>query len=169
MMVMADNLQSEIEQFLYTEAELLDDQKFEEWLTLFTDDCSYKMPIRETSPDNPSGLPADDAITVCHFDDNKAGLTMRYFRLTSESAHSEIPPSRTRRMVSNVRVSPGQGGELDVRSNLILFQSRREGADSTFVGERRDRLRRVDGEWRIARRIIVLDHNVLPRSLSIFF
>ena len=41
-------LQHEIEQFLYHEAQLLDDREYQDWLDLFADDVHYWMPIRST-------------------------------------------------------------------------------------------------------------------------
>jgi 3-phenylpropionate/cinnamic acid dioxygenase small subunit len=102
-------------------------------------------------------------------DDDKLGLRRRLTKLGNPSAHSEVPPSRTRHQVSNVRVTRLANGEVDVRSNFSLFQSRREAAEFLFVGERHDRLRRVGADWQIARRTVVIDHNLLPRSLSVFF
>jgi len=162
-------LQWEIEQFLYREAELLDSHRLEEWGNLFTEDCLYRMPTRETSPDNPAGFPKDDEAAVRNFDDDMFGLKARLLRLTSSTAHAEIPVSRIRHNISNVRVGTLENEEVPVRSNFFLFQSRRENAETFYVGERHDRLRRVEGKWRIARRTILLDHNIQPRSLSIFF
>jgi len=166
----ARDLQYEVEQFLYREAQLLDDRRFADWVDLFSDDCFYRMPIRESTPDNPSGLPAEDDDTIVrHIDDDKVGLRRRLVKLENPAAHSEVPPSRTRRQVSNVRVARLANGEVDVRSNFSLFQSRRETAEFLFVGERHDRLRRVGDDWRITRRTIIIDHSILPRSLSVFF
>ena len=43
-------LRLEIEDFLWDEAELLDDFRYEEWLDLLTDDLVYWMPIRRNVP-----------------------------------------------------------------------------------------------------------------------
>ncbi len=59
--------------------------------------------------------------------------------------------------------------EITVHSNFMLFQSRREHSDYFFMGKREDRLRRVDGEWKIARRKVFLDHAILPRGPSVLF
>jgi len=161
--------QHEIEQLLYHEADLLDHQRYREWLDLFTEDAHYLVPIRETTTAHPDGLPPAGEIRVAHLDDDRRGLEMRLFRFETGQAHAEDPPSRTRRLVGNVRVAPPEAGELQVHSNFMLFQSRRETAEFLFVGQREDRLRQVDGSWRIARRTVLLDHNVLPRSISVFF
>lgn len=161
-------LQYAVEQFLFREAELLDYGRFEEWVDLFTDDCRYRVPIRESRPDNPLGIPDENDIRVDHYDDDKNGLVIRLNRLVSTSAHSETPPSRTRRLVTNVRVSRAED-EVEVRSNLHVFQGRREAADSQFFAERRDRLRKEGDDFRIVNRFVILDHNLLPRALTILF
>src|SRR5262249_55241252 len=43
-------VRQEVEEFLYREAELLDERRFEEWLALFTEDAHYWMPMRRNVP-----------------------------------------------------------------------------------------------------------------------
>ena len=162
-------LQHEVEQFLYMEAGLLDSHRYGDWLALFSDNAHYVVPIRETTTSEPNGIPSADELRVAHIDDDADGLRMRVTRLMSGQAHAEEPPSRTRRLIGNVRIDEGDERELLVRSNFMLFQSRREKAEFLFVGERHDRLRRSEASWKIASRTVILDHNVLPRSLSVLF
>ena len=77
-------------------------------------------------------------------------------------AWAEDPPSRTRHVIANVEVAPGDGAsELKVYSNFIVYRSRAEREEDFYVGGRQDVLRRVDGAWKIARRKLTLDQNVL--------
>jgi dibenzofuran dioxygenase subunit beta len=163
------DLQHEIEQFLYDEAELLDDGRFYDWLELFTDDTRYWLPVRETLQDRRDGLHPEGPPTVALMDDDKMFLTKRVKRLDTGLAHAETPPSRTRRFISNVRIREQPDGELVVRSNFLIYQARQEQTDYQFFGQREDRLRKTGGTWRIAQRKIVLDHTVLPRAISTFF
>ncbi|HEY7065486.1 MAG TPA: aromatic-ring-hydroxylating dioxygenase subunit beta [Chloroflexota bacterium] len=103
------------------------------------------------------------------FDDDKSFLALRVRRLESRLAHAERPPSVTRRVVANLIVEPAVGSAVDVRASFVVYQARAGLADQLFFGKRHDRLRQIDGEWRIARRTVVLDHNPLPRTLTIFF
>ena len=160
-------LQRDIEQFLYAEARLLDDGAFRRWLDLFTDDAVYWMPARETRAGRSEGLGAAGALAL--FEDDKDFLEQRIERIESGLAHAEEPPSRTRHFVSNVEVSARDDGQLDVRSNILVYQSRLERTESTYVGRREDTLRPADGSWMIARRMIALDQTLLPRTISIFF
>ena len=105
------------------------------------------------------------------FDDSKVTLLARVMRLAGGVAWAEDPPSRTRRIVTNIRVSPGEGeGEYRVRSYFQLYRSRHQGEHETFIGCRRDVQRRTPDGLRIARREIVLDETVLRSpNLSVFF
>ena len=162
-------LQREIEELLHHEARLLDEGRFHEWLELFTDDVRYWMPIRETLQGSSDGLHPEGPPTTAIIDDDKAFLTMRVKRLDTGLAHSETPPSRTCHLITNVQITDQVGDEVGVRSNFIIYQGRLERIDYTFYGYRQDQVRNVDGEWKIARRKIVLCHTVLSRALSTFF
>jgi 3-phenylpropionate/cinnamic acid dioxygenase small subunit len=161
-------LYHEVQQFLFHEARLLDERRFDEWLTLFTEDCRYWMPVRQTTMRAADELRGDDELPL--FDDDKQFLTARVYRLTrTPLAHAERPPSRTRHFVTNVTIEELDNSELDVSANVLVYQSRLERTESTFVGFRRDRLRRSGETWRILDRKIVLDQTLVPRTVSIFF
>lgn len=170
-MAAADSeLRNEVEQLLYREARLLDSGHFHEWLDLFTDDVRYWVPIRETVMGSAEGIPADDEIAAPHIDDDKAHLTLRVKRLDTGMAWAEVPSSRTRHFITNVEVEiDEENGDVTAFSNFLVYQGRRETSEYTFSGRREDRLRRDDGGWKISRRKVVLDHTVLPRSISVFF
>jgi 3-phenylpropionate/cinnamic acid dioxygenase small subunit len=162
-------LQHEVEQFLYREARLIDDLDLHAWLDLMTDDIRYWVPVRETLQNDPQGVAGDDEIAVAHMDEDKNAMTLRVKRLDTGVAHAETPPSRTRHLITNVEVLEEDGDEVTVQSCFHIFQSRREKTNFDWYGKRIDRLRRVDGEWKLARRKVVLDHTILPRAVSIFF
>jgi biphenyl 2,3-dioxygenase beta subunit len=165
-------LRQEVEDFLYYEAELLDERRFREWLELFADDARYFMPVRH----NPHARPEDPSQELSapgeehYFDDTKETLRRRVERLYSPTAWAEVPPSRTRHLVSNVRLERDDGREIEVHSNFLVYRTRLETDQDIFVGARRDTLRRVDGGFKIARRTIILDQAVLAaKNISIFF
>jgi 3-phenylpropionate/cinnamic acid dioxygenase small subunit len=172
-----------VEQFLYWEARLLDNRRFHEWLQLFTEDVHYWMASRANRypklskaiaildperyfEDNPAG---EDELGL--FDEDIKTLTARVARLDTGMAWAEDPPSRTRHLISNIEVVPADSDqELTVHCNFIVYRSRGETEQDFYVGARVDRLRRVDGAWKIASRRMVLDQNVLlAKNLSIFF
>jgi 3-phenylpropionate/cinnamic acid dioxygenase small subunit len=161
-------LEREIERFLYQEAWLLDEQRFHDWLDLFTDDIRYVMPTSESLQGKPSF--AEDDLYLGYFDEDKHALWMRVRQLDTGLRHVELPPSVTRRFITNVLVDATENpNEVAVRSNCLVVQVRHGTHESQFTGKRDDVLRRVDGDWKIARRTIVLAQTVLPRTLSIFF
>ena len=167
----------EIEQFLYEEAWLLDERRFDEWLALFSDDARYWMPTRRTvakSARNQSVTVAEELAgegELGYFDDTKLTLLARVMRLKGGVAWAEDPPSRTRRLITNIHVEPGEGeGEYRVRSYFLLHRTRHQSRRETFVGYRTDVLRRGADGLRIASREIVLDETVIASpNLSVFF
>lgn len=172
----ADELR-EIEQFLYEEAWLLDERRFDDWLGLLTDDARYWMPTRRTvakSLVNAETTVEEELVPegqLGWFDDTKLTLLARVLRLKGGVAWAEDPPSRTRRIITNVHVEPGDGeGEYRVRSYFLLHRTRHRTQRETFVGCRRDVLRRTPDGLRISRREVVLDETVLDSpNLSVFF
>ena len=104
-------------------------------------------------------------------DETKETLSGRVARLDTGMAWAEDPPSRTRHMISNIEVEPGDvESEIRAYSNFIVYRSRAGSEEDFYVGARQDVLRRVDGAWKIVRRRMVLDQNVLSaKNVSIFF
>jgi 3-phenylpropionate/cinnamic acid dioxygenase small subunit len=168
-------LQHEVEQFLYAEAELLDDRRFGEWIELFDDDAVYWSPVRRSVSMADLGLEYTERGQMAFFDDDKSSLQWRVRRLSTNAAWAEDPPSRTRRLIGNVRVraeEPSDGGSpLRVRSNFVVYRSRLADVISIYSGERTDLLRaRPAGGWGIVCRRIVFDHAVAQgNNLAIFF
>jgi 3-phenylpropionate/cinnamic acid dioxygenase small subunit len=172
-----------VEQFLYREARMLDEGRLHDWLGLFTDDVHYWMTARTNRYPRSSKAIAildperyvEDDITRADelglFDEDIKSLTARVARLDTGMAWAEDPPSRTRHLISNIEVVPdASGAEVTVHCNFIVYRSRGETEQDFYVGAREDRLRRVDDAWKIARRRMVLDQNVLTaKNLSIFF
>jgi 3-phenylpropionate/cinnamic acid dioxygenase small subunit len=160
---------ADVLEFLYHEAELLDSGKFEEWLTLLTDDVVYHMPARLTTRKRgETGF----SETTDIFTDNLASLRVRVARFGTSFAWAEDPPSRTRHFVTNVRVQRAADSEiLDVRSNLLLYRTRSDQpVPDLFSGERHDQLRQINGSLRLARRTIYLDQTLInARHLSVLF
>lgn len=165
-----DQLHREVEWFLYTEARLLEDNQFDEWLSYFTDDVRYWMPVRENMP--MARLDSDEeADRFGLFDDDKKSLALRVLRIKTGQAHAEVPPSTTLRLITNVLAWPANDASepLTVTSNFSVYQERRGGHGVTFYGRRTDQLRRVGDRLKIARRRIDLAQTVLPSTVSIFF
>ena len=140
-----------VEEFLYHEAQLLDERRFEEWLELFTDDAVYWIP---------QGDEADPVHHVSLAYDDRRRLRERVLRLASGFAHAQDPPSRTCHLVGNVRVRE-DGGELEVGSNLIVAEVRRD-AQSLYAGRVEHRLVPDGDGYRIRRKVIRLVNSDVP-------
>ena len=180
---MDDGVVREIERFLYREARLLDERRFREWLELLADDVHYWMAARSNRYPRSSkaiaildparyveaDLTGDEELAI--LDETKETLAARVARLDTGMAWAEDPPSRTRHLISNIDVEPGdKAAEFRVHANFIVYRSRAETEEDFYVGARQDLLRRVDGQWKIARRRLTLDQNVLTaKNVSIFF
>ena len=165
-------LRAEIEEFLYREAELLDERRYEEWLELLTDDVRYFMPMRRNVPhDETEREFTREGADVNWFDEGKDTLTRRVKQISTGVHWAEQPPSRICHMVSNVQiVDAASDDEITVKSRFLLYRNRVETETDFLVGKREDRLRRVGAEWKIARRKVILDQNVLlAKNLTFFF
>ena len=180
---MQDDVLRQVEQFLYREARLLDSRQFRRWIDLLTDDLRYWIPMRSNrysaasksiSILDGSRYEEDDLSKEsdqAFMDEDKGSLRRRVDRLDTGMAWAEDPPSRTRHLISNVEVEPGEReSEVKVYSNFIMYRSRGETEEDFYVGSREDVLRNVDGSWQLASRKIVFEQNVLSaKNLSNFF
>ncbi len=160
----------EAEEFLYREGALLDERRLDEWLALTTEDIHYWMPLRRTTTArevaNEFTRPGDMAL----FDDDRETLSLRIARLSMGRAWAEDPPSRTRRMVTNVRILSIDGEETLTACNFQLYRTRLNSEEDSWIGRREDLLRRVDGEFKLARRHIFLEQTViLAQNMSNLF
>ena len=164
-------VQHEIEQFLYLEAELLDDRRFRDWFGLLADDLRYYMPTRANRTfremDKENSIPGQIAL----FDDDKTTMRWRVNQLESGTHWAEDPPSRTRHLVTNIRIQPTDvDHEYVARSNFLCYRNRLDTETDIWVGDRCDLLRNVGPrQWQIVNRYILLDQNVvLSKNQSVF-
>jgi 3-phenylpropionate/cinnamic acid dioxygenase small subunit len=169
-------VKGEVEDFLYREAELLDERRYEEWLDLFTEDARYWMPMRRNVPrDEPEREFTREGADVNWFDEGKETLTRRVKQILTGVHWAEEPPSRICHMISNVQILAASAAgpapiEVTVKSRFLVYRNRVETETDVLVGKREDLLRRVNGGFKIARRKIVLDQSVLlAKNLTVFF
>jgi 3-phenylpropionate/cinnamic acid dioxygenase small subunit len=168
-------VQHEVEQFLYREVQLLDDWRYRDWFDLMADDLRYRAPIRKNRlrRQRLEDEVAERGIEMPLFDDDKESLNIRIMQRETGKFWAEDPPSRTRHLISNVRISlptESDGDEYEVRSNFIVYRNRLETEVDLWAGERFDLLRRDRAGFKIARRTVLLDQNVvLAKNLSVFF
>jgi p-cumate 2,3-dioxygenase subunit beta len=135
---------ADAEDFLYREAELLDEWRLDDWLELYAGDCRYVVP----ATDLPDG---DPRVTLGLIDDDRTRLLGRVDRLKSAKAYREFPWSRVTRLISNVRVRE----DGHVASAFAAYRYRK-GDEQVLVGRYEHRLVEEEGELRIALKRIVL-------------
>jgi 3-phenylpropionate/cinnamic acid dioxygenase small subunit len=169
-------LQQEIEEFLYCEADLLDDRRYDDWLGLLTEDVRYWMPMRRNvKVDDREREFTREGLDISWFDEGKDTLTRRVRQIQTGIHWAEEPTSRISHIVSNIRLlevnpSAAEPAEVSVRSRFLVYRNRVETETDILVGKRQDLLRRVGNDWQIARREILLDQNVLlSKNLTFFF
>ena len=156
-------------EWLNHEAEILDDNHVREWFDELIDaEIDYRVPIRVTRSRSEGAGFSEDG---WHMLDDWGSLEARVMRLETEYAWAEDPPSRARRFVSNVRVSHGETDDTaGMRSNLMIYRGRYDQPDfNLIVGERHDTLVRVEGAWKLRKRLVLLDHATLgTHNLALF-
>jgi 3-phenylpropionate/cinnamic acid dioxygenase small subunit len=130
------------EQFLYHEAHLLDTQRYEEWLALFTEDATYWVPLEQSQKD-----PHETSSLVY---DDRTLLELRVKQMRHPRAHARAPLPRTVHQVSNIVVQ-----DLVVRSALTVVEFRSD-KQRIWAGLVEHHLVRKDGTFRIARKRIDL-------------
>lgn len=152
-----------VESFLFYEAQLLDAWRLTEWLDLLSEDCRYLVP----STDAPDSDAPDRVVFIIA--DSYPQIVGRVERLESEYAFVERPRSRTRRLITNVRVHDSGSDEYEVWSNFAVYRYRR-GASHVFTGEYRHRLvRAADGGFSIRERRATLDTEELRPQGKVSF
>ncbi|MHB8469409.1 MAG: aromatic-ring-hydroxylating dioxygenase subunit beta [Gaiellaceae bacterium] len=140
----------EVEDLLFLEASLLDEWRMEEWLELWTEDAEYIVPTN----DNPDADPDRDLMYINHDYRLLKGLVVR---LMSVHAHREYPWSKTRHVVTNVRVlGEDEEGVVHADAAFMVWRFRNKDRDC-FVGHYELRLRRGDAALRLSRKKITLD------------
>ncbi|MFE9651057.1 3-phenylpropionate/cinnamic acid dioxygenase subunit beta [Streptomyces sp. NPDC006365] len=164
-------LHFEVQRLYAVEAQLLDQHRYADWLELFADDLHYWAPVRTNRLRRQQALADGSPGEVAIFDETKASLAWRIRRFDSGMAWAEDPPSRTRHLITNVTVRPGEeDGEFVAESAFLCYRNRLEREVDIYAGGRTDVLRRTeDGGLLIARRTILLDQNVLlAKNISTF-
>ena len=138
------------EEILFEEARILDDRRYDEWLTMLTDDAIYWVPC------NGEGIDPNREISLVY--DDHARLRDRIDRLNSGVAHAQSPPSKTCRLISNVQIEQTCEDTAGITSAFFLYELR-HARQRIFAGRYHYRLRFEEGRWKIASKKAVLVNN----------
>jgi p-cumate 2,3-dioxygenase beta subunit len=153
-------LRVSVEQFLAEEAYLLDTGQLQQWLELFTPDAQYIVPATDCADDDPLRA-------MVYINDDFHHLEGRVRRLLGRHAHRERPSSRTRRLITNVRLTEVSQGAIAFEASFVVYRVRDE-IMAPFVGRYRYQLlREPSGRFRIRYRQAVLDQDRLSDNAAI--
>lgn len=144
----------EVEDFLILEAALLNEWRLEEWRALFTEECRYLVPNTNGDPYSP---PESSLYLIA---DDGHHLTERVKRLGKKTAHAEYPHSRTRRLVSNVRILERSADSLKVESSFVTYRAS-QGVTDTYYGRHEHCIVEEGGALRILEKRTILDMETL--------
>ena len=145
-----DKLLNLVTRFIYREARLQDDHDYDAWEALWADDGIYWIPA------NGEGEDPDAEISIVY--DNRSRISVRIKQFKTGKRHSQTPVSRIRRVVSNIEILAGTEDEVRVTSNALVFESNTRG-ETVWASRNEYKLRRVDGDWRMALKKVILVNN----------
>lgn len=148
--------------FLAREARLIDEGRFNDWLELFSDDCLYWVPVTAGG--------GDPTVNISHAFDDRRRLTDRVYWLRTGLAFSQIPASRTRRVIGNVEaMTDPSTRERLVRSNFVVHEFR-AGVTKTYPGWYGHVLRPAGDTWQIKlKQANLLDSDQMHENLTLVF
>ncbi|RLA10079.1 MAG: hypothetical protein DRQ54_00705 [Gammaproteobacteria bacterium] len=153
-----DNLTDHVTKFLYLEADLMDEHRFDEWLALWSSELLYWVPCNDDD--------IDPARQVSLIYDDRVALENRIARLQSPAAHSQIPRSRLRRVLSNIVINDKGAGVVEVSSNFILAESRHH-RQNIFAGKSIHTLVEQENNLLMAqKKVLLIDNDDYINNLS---
>lgn len=134
--------------FVYYEARLLDEQRFDQWLDLFTEDGYYWMPLvhDQTDPILHASLMYEDKLL----------LKVRIERLAGQRTFSQQPKSRCHHLLQQPQVIDFDATATEHRVRTAFHYTETRGDTQTMYvgwlshhlvleeGQLRQRLKRVD-------------------------
>jgi 3-phenylpropionate/cinnamic acid dioxygenase small subunit len=143
-------LLQEVSQFLFLEARLQDEHRYEDWEKLWTDDGVYWLPANGEDTD------PETAMSILY--DNRSRIALRVKQLLTGRRHSQEPRSRLRHLISNIELLEAPGDDITVGANVMVFESNRRG-ETIWAARSEYILRRAAGSLRLARKKVVLVNN----------
>jgi 3-phenylpropionate/cinnamic acid dioxygenase small subunit len=141
-----------IEAFLFEEARLLDERRYDEWVALFDEEATYWVP---------SGHDGEAAQSVALIYDNVPRLRERLIRLKAPTFWAQQPPTQTTRLIGNVTARPGTDRAIEVESRFIMTLLRRN-QSSLLSGVARHQLKLRDGRYTIHGKVVELQQRDQP-------
>ncbi len=159
-----------LEQTLYREARMLDDENYIEWVAMLADDLHYHMPGTETRYRRDKTDQVGDFTRMAYYNDGLDEIKKRLARLETGTAWSEDPATRYTHIVTNVEVElTDNEGEFRVYSNFLAYRNRNERDEDTLIGRRTDIWRQTADGFQLSKRLIILKQNILlSKNLNVY-
>lgn len=163
----------EVQQFLFGEADLLDDRDYDQWLRLLHPDVRYVVPLVRNVPRTAKTEYTVEQRDLCWMDEGLETITQRVKQIQTNIHWAEEPPSRVSHLVTNTRIiditAGDDGRHLTARSRILVYQNRGECETAMFVGKRTDTMVEGADGFRLLKRVVHLDQNVLQaKALTVF-
>ncbi len=156
------DLLKEVEQFIYAEGRFQDELSYDEWEALWTDDAIYWVPA--------NGDDIDPTTQMSIVFDNRSRIATRIKQLHTGKRHSQNPPSRLRRLISNIELLdsvPTHPDDICAAANFLIYESRERGV-TLWAGRSEYRLRRTEEGLKMAGKKVLLVNNDRPITTMSF-
>ncbi len=148
-----NGLLQEVSQFLYREARLQDTHAYDAWESLWDDDAVYWVPA--------NGENTDPEKEMSFIYDNRSRISLRIKQLKTGKRHSQTPPSRLARIISNIELLDVADNQIRVAANAMIFESNMRG-DTVWAARNEYTLRRVGDALKMSRKKVALVNNDKP-------
>lgn len=148
----------EISKFLYYESDLLDQEKYEDWLDILTEDFVYVVPVKEVRGTDRYDYYSDQNY---YFKDDKRGLEDRIKRLLHREGWASKMHTQTRRFISNITASK-EDSYIMVEYNIMLARTEPDVVDNALItGRRVDQIVKDADGYQLHSRNLYLDQTSL--------
>lgn len=149
------------EQFLFTEARLADERRFDEWESLWTDEALYWVPAGADSSKSP-----DQYISIIY--DNRSRIGLRVAQLKTGKRHSQDPASSVVHLISNVEILASEKESVTrTQASFLAVESRIRGM-TTWAGTVRHELVLEAGQVRMSSKVVFLVNRDQPMPTMSF-
>lgn len=152
-MASGGGLLQEVSQFLYREARLQDTHAYDAWEALWDDEAVYWVPA--------NGEDTDPEREMSFIYDNRSRISLRIKQLKTGKRHSQTPPSKLARIISNIELLDSADSQIRIAANAMIFESNMRG-DTVWASRNEYTLRRVGDVLKMSRKKVALVNNDKP-------
>ena len=153
-------------ELVHREARLLDEQRWDDWLALYAEDCEYWMPAWKAD----GTLTANPRAELSHiYYASRTGLEDRIVRIRSGKSAASTPMPRTAHILGSVLPLESPADRLRLGSTWVTHVFfPRSNESHAFFGRTEHELALRGGDWRIAKKKILLQNDYIPTMLDVY-